>query len=240
MEAVGTVNLVMPAIPGFRVARSFRLFISTRPIDELPLSFLQSANLIVLEPAKSIRLNIIKSLNSTTVEYMTACGELQVPFRQLFFVLTFYHAVMSDRNKFGSLGWSRPYQFMQADHRIGALQLLSLCRDCRGDKSKVPMRLLNYLVTRINYGGRVGSEQDGAVAEELLRGLITTETATGRPYDLLGEPNPFEVATGHGTYMMPPPGDLDRYVRYVTGTYPLQDRPEIFGVHPNAQLTLAE
>lgn len=117
-------KLDMPPIKGFRILDTFRLFIATKPIEELPQSFLQSTLQIVLEPPKGIRLNVVKSLHSASLEYYGGCREMQAPFRQLFFALTFYHAVMSERNKFGTLGWSRPYNFLPSDLKISSLQIL--------------------------------------------------------------------------------------------------------------------
>lgn len=127
-----TGELSMPDIPDFRVQGTFRLWISTQAMEELPLGWLQDCHKIVLEPVRGLKLNAIKTLNSTPPDFWRAgAGEdLLIPFRQLYFALTFYHALMSGRDRFSSLGWSRPQEFSPADHRISSLQVLSLVREC--------------------------------------------------------------------------------------------------------------
>jgi len=71
-------------------------------------------------------------MNSTAGDFFRACDELLVPFRQLYFAITFYHAIMNEREKFASLGWSRPVEFSQTDHKISSLEMLALLRECNG------------------------------------------------------------------------------------------------------------
>ena len=128
-EGLGTVGvdeknaapvLEMPELEDFRVQGTFRLWIATRADTVLPVSWLQECNKVVLEAEQGIKPSAIKTLHSTPADYMRACEELLIPFRQLYFAVTFYHAVLHERERFGALGWSRPCEFTQADHRISA------------------------------------------------------------------------------------------------------------------------
>jgi len=226
----------MPKIEGFRVQSPFRLWISTKAIDELPISWLQECNKIILEPVRGIKLNAAKTLNSTTPDYMRACEDLLVPFRQAFFAITFYHAIMNERDHFLSLGWSRPYEFTQADHKISTYQMLSLIKDCHGNVEEVPLRLLNYVTSQLHYGGKISSYQDNRIAQEILATYLHEQTITKNPFNLSGERSP----TGDlKRYMMPSYGSLEHYIEHVA-TLPSQDCPGIFGLHENAQVSLIE
>lgn len=46
-------------------------------------------------------------------------------FKPLIFVLAFFHAVVQDRRKYGSIGWNVPYDFNESDFKI-SFQLLRL------------------------------------------------------------------------------------------------------------------
>ena len=137
----------MPEIPDFKITPAFRLWIASIASDDIPVSWLQDCNNIVLEPPQRLKDNTIKTLNSTPNDFLKGADELIIPFRQMYYALTFYHAVMNGRDQFQSLGWSRPYNFSQADHHISSMNMLSLIKESKGDVTKIPLRLINYLTS---------------------------------------------------------------------------------------------
>jgi dynein heavy chain len=115
------VNLEMPKVKDFYVSTAFRLWIATEPHKSLQISLLQDSNKIVLEKAKALKLNAAKLFNSMPKEFIAICPEQAGP---LYFAITFYHSVLVERNKFGSVGWSRPYEFTRADNQLASFLML--------------------------------------------------------------------------------------------------------------------
>merc|ERR1711966_594827 len=72
-------------------------------------------------------------------------------YKKLFFALCFFHASCQERRKFGPIGWDIPYQFNDTDLDILKGQL-EMFLDSYDD---VPYKVLNFLTSYINYGGRV-------------------------------------------------------------------------------------
>ena len=82
-----------------------------------------------------------------------------------------------------------------------------------------------YMTGHINYGGRVTDDWDRRCLISLLRQYSNN--------DILEDGYKFSES---GIYFAPTNGSLDVYRNYID-TLPLIDNPEVFGLHPNADLT---
>lgn len=76
---------------------------------------------VVTEPPNSLKMNML----STYARLSAAGGESELArsshyaFRGLVYVLSFFHAVVQERRKFGKLGWNVPYDFNESDFKVG-------------------------------------------------------------------------------------------------------------------------
>ncbi len=44
-------------------------------------------------------------------------------FKKLFYSLTYFHAIINERKKFGAIGWNVAYDWMISDHETSKLQI---------------------------------------------------------------------------------------------------------------------
>ena len=73
--------------------------------------------------------------------------------------LTFFHAIVQERRKFGPLGWNISYEFNNSDI-AAARDILSMFLTDIEDKSEIPWDSIIFLTGFITYGGRITDDLD--------------------------------------------------------------------------------
>lgn len=90
----------------------------------------------------------------------------------------------------------------------------------------VPFKALKYLTGECNYGGRVTDDRDRRVLKALLEDFYTPELLAEDSYPFgLKE---YEIPHGNIHY--------NKYLDYIQ-RLPLEEPPQLFGFHPNANIT---
>ena len=92
----------------------------------------------------------------------------------------------------------------------------------------VPYKTLNYLIAEINYGGRVTDDKDVRLITALLLSYLNPQVMQGR-YNF----------SSSGVYHTPDNLDLELVKGYIS-SLPLEDDPEIYGLHRNANITFQQ
>ncbi|KAJ0398628.1 hypothetical protein P43SY_007486 [Pythium insidiosum] len=205
--------------------RDFRLWLTSRPSASFPTSVLQNGVKMTKEPPKGIRANLKNSYIKLTNESLDATAKPD-QFRKLLFGLSFFHAVVIERKRFGPLGWNIPYAFNDTDYDISRAQL-EMFLDFYDE---VPYRVLCVMTSVVNYGGRVTDDKDMRTIDVILEGFFNSK--------ILEDEYKFSRS---GTYYSPrvdPDDPLTSYMNYID-TLPLNPEPEVFGMHENANITCA-
>ena len=85
------------------------------PCSYFPVGVLQNSIKITNEPPKGLKQNMVKSLTDFPEEKYDGC-EKKMIWSKLVFSLTFFHAIVQERRKFGALGWNIRYEFNDSDY----------------------------------------------------------------------------------------------------------------------------
>ncbi len=203
----------------------YRLWLTSSPTKAFPVPVLQSGIKITNEPPKGLKNNLSRTFNEVKEEDYEKCTK-PVPFKRMLFTLAFFHAVILERRKFGSIGWNIPYEWMDSDFEISKKQLLIYL----DEQPDIPYSALNYLIAEINYGGRVTDDKDSRLIKALLLQYFNPTIMKDETIKL----------SSLDIYYIPPIGKLENVFTYIKTVLPDEDQPEVFGLHYNAAITMQQ
>ncbi|XP_037386166.1 dynein axonemal heavy chain 1 isoform X5 [Talpa occidentalis] len=207
-----------------KVHRDFRLWLTSLPSNKFPVSILQNGSKMTIEPPRGVKANLLKSYSSLSDDFLNSCHKV-MEFKSLLFSLCLFHGNALERRKFGPLGFNIPYEFTDGDLRICISQLKMFL----DEYDDIPYKVLKYTAGEINYGGRVTDDWDRRCVMNILEDFYC-------PAVLFPE----HSYSASGFYhQIQPTHDLNSYLSYIK-TLPLNDMPEIFGLHDNANITFAQ
>ena len=211
----------------------FRLWMTTDPTDRFPLGILQRSLKVVTEPPDGLKLN----MRSTYAKLATDPTSDQCPhpaYRPLVYTLTFVHAVLLERRKYGKIGFNVAYDFNESDYTVSRKLLgLYLTKAFVNGDEVLPWGSLRYLIGDAMYGGRVSDFFDRRILSTYLEEYLG---------DFLFDANNkfFFSRSGFDFDLpaVPPGGVLDqfKYAQHVE-SLPLTNGPAVYGMHPNAEIS---
>ncbi|CEM19434.1 unnamed protein product [Vitrella brassicaformis CCMP3155] len=202
---------------------NYRLWLTSMPTPTFPVPVLQSGIKITNEPPKGLKANLTRSFLDISENVYESCIKGR-EFKKLLFALAFFHAVILERRKFGPIGWNIPYEWMNSDFEVSLQQLNMYLTEQPG----VPYQTLNYIVSEVNYGGRVTDDKDVRLINAILARYFCA--------DIMDDG--YQLAESD-IYHAPPEGNLESVRNYVH-TLPMDEEPDVFGLHMNANITCQE
>jgi len=203
---------------------SFRLWLTTFPSTDFPIGVLQNGIKMTNEPPTGLKSNLRVSFMNELISdrsFFENHPKAQM-FKPLLYGLCFFHAVVQERRTYGALGWNIYYEFTQNDLKISAKQLHYFS----GNFDEVPFKALNYLIAECNYGGRITDDRDRRLVHDLMKEFFS-EKLLVKDFNFCGLPE-YTVPNFSSSY--------EQYLQAIE-RLPLNQSPQLFGFHPNAQIT---
>lgn len=201
---------------------AYRIYISAEPAGTpeshiMPQGILENAIKITNEPPTGMFANLHKALLNFNQDTLEMCAR-ENEFKTILFALCYFHAVVSERRKFGPQGWNRSYPFNTGDLTISVNVLYNYLEA----NSKVPWEDLRYLFGEIMYGGHITDDWDRRLCRTYLEEYLAPDMLDGELF----------LANG---FRIPPNSDYNGYHAYIDECLP-PESPYLYGLHPNAEI----
>lgn len=222
-----TLEALVEELDGDSAHRDFRLWLTSEPSAAFPVPVLQASVKMTQERPKGLRSNLLSSYQRLKLEDLEMEDQSrEAMFNKLLYALCFFHASITQRRSFGSLGWNIQYEFTDGDLDISRMQLKYFL----SNYEKVPYRVLHELTANINYGGRITDDKDLRTIDVLLKAFFNA--------GVLSDDYSFSPS---GKYKSLPVDHERPLEAYLTEIQKLPDvaAPEVFGMHSNAAITVA-
>jgi dynein heavy chain, axonemal len=212
------------------IHKDFRLWLTSMPCTDFPVSILQSCVKMTNEPPKGLKANLKNAFYKLTNDLLHRTQQPE-EYKKLLYGLSFFHAIVQERRLFGPIGWNIPYEFNDTDYDISRGQLeYFLEHQSDSAAKKIPWKVLHFLTSYINYGGRVTDYIDLRTIDVIMKAFYRPEILSGGySFD------------SSGIYHTIDTNDYDAhttYIKYIE-SLPLVANPGIFGMHENAKIASA-
>lgn len=209
-----------------KVNDHFRLILTAMPTPGFPSGLLQKSVKVIAQSPGGLcnsLLGIYSGITESKAETLFyQSSDKPSQWKALFFCLSFFHCIIRERRNFGPVGWNIAYEFNESDLHVSSRQLMKMI-----EKFETPsFEALIHVTANCNYGGRVTDAWDFRTLTEMLLSLYNPEILNGPKGKII-------VADGYSI-------SFESSIENITNEikrFPQVQSPEIFGLHPNAELS---
>merc|ERR1712166_1339996 len=198
----------------------FRLWITTEENPEFPINLLQASIKFTNEPPQGLKAGVKRTFLGVTQEQLDISNMPR--WKPMLFGVAFMHSVVQERRKYGPLGWNIPYEFNSGD-LAASIQMVQNHVDDMDPKKGVIWEAVCYHLGEVQYGGRVTDDRDKRLLNTFATNWFNDAMLAPKMIFFKG-------------YDMANFGKYEEYLDFIENM-PLVDKPGVFGLHNNADIS---
>jgi len=154
--------------------QDFRLFLTSEINPKLPTALLIVSDIIVVDAPTGIKANVQRFLQAVPADRML---EPPVERNRLYLLLAWLHATVLERLRYSPVGWTKRFEFSEADAMCALDAIDDWVGSVAGGKSHVspdsiPWEALRTLLSESIYGGRIDNRFDQALVQSFIDALF--------------------------------------------------------------------
>ncbi|XP_053681370.1 cytoplasmic dynein 2 heavy chain 1 [Anopheles nili] len=160
------------------LAEGFRLWLTSESDQQLGESFQKKCLKVLYEPPAGLK----HKLKLLLEQHASVIGMKKRDYKtiKLYVGLFLLHSIVQERRSYIPQGWSKRYDFSDADLRTAMDMIQYVEGSVTGSSGKIPWPLVQGLNEKLSYGGRIDNDQDFCRLQCLIREFVDEKIMTSR------------------------------------------------------------
>ena len=160
---IAWVQVLEKEINALTPHKDFRLWLTSEPHRKFPVVLLESSLKVTYESPPGIKKNMMRTYEAWSPQFIEK-SRSTVRAQALFF-LAWFHAIIQERRNYIPQGWTKFYEFSNADLRAGADIIDRLC----SGTGNIQWEFIHGLFENAVFGGRIDNNYDLQVLRAYLQ-----------------------------------------------------------------------
>jgi len=157
-------------LKGLNAHANFRLWLTTEPHLKFPPILLETCHKVTYEAPPGIKKNLQRTYQGWSPNLFEQGSVFKA---RMYFVLSWFHAIVQERRTYIPQGWSKFYEFSYGDLKAGTIIIDNLLADSKNGEFN--WDALYGLLESAIYGGRIDNELDLRVLRAYLEQYYNDE-----------------------------------------------------------------
>lgn len=158
--------------------KDFRLFLLMEFSDKIPATLLRQSVKFIFELPDGVKASVSRTYNTFAPE--KRIDRAPAERSRLHFILAWIHGVIMERLRYTPTGWSKKYEFSEADFKC-AMDVLDEFIDLQGNRDHIaldaiPFDALRSVISENIYGGKIDNEYDLKILRSVVDQYLTPDS----------------------------------------------------------------